>query len=59
MVPTTENLTRVANFLSLLDTFLIGYSAFGDENSSEHGQGVRKHVCTKVMMVSCPFNPSQ
>lgn len=59
VVPTTENLTHVVNFLSLLDTFLIGYSAFDDENSSEHGLGVRRHMCAKVMMVLGPFNASQ
>lgn len=42
-VPTTENLTHVANFLSLLDTFLIRYSIFDSENSSEYGLGMGKH----------------
>lgn len=58
-VPTTANLTHGANFLSLIDTFLIRYSTFDDENVSEHGLGMRKHVCTKVMTVSAPFNTSQ
>lgn len=58
-VPTTENLSHEVNFLSLLDTFLIHDRTFDDENLSERGLGVRKHVHTNVMMVSGPFNISQ